>query len=256
VHEGIEQSLTMLAPKLRDARARVERAYDRTLPPLEQYGTELNQVWTNLLDNAADALASVGGGALRIATARDGDDGIVVVVEDAGPGIPAELQSRIFEPFFTTKPAGKGTGLGLEIVQRIVARHGGGIGVESAPGRTRVRVRLALAPVPPPRPLPRSPCHERDAPPARCTHPRGGPRRDARHPRGVRECLAAGSRWVHLRLCLSCGHVGCCDQSPASTPRRTTTAPGTRSSAASSPARTGVVLRGRGGAGARGVSAA
>ena len=144
VHEGIEQSLTMLAPKLRDARARVERTYDRTLPPLELYGTELNQVWTNLLDNAADALATVGGGALRVVTRRGEDDGLVVDVTDAGPGIAPEAQGRIFEPFFTTKAPGKGTGLGLEIVQRIVSRHGGRIDVDSAPGHTRVSVHLPV----------------------------------------------------------------------------------------------------------------
>jgi signal transduction histidine kinase len=145
VHEGIEQSLTMLAPKLREARARVARAYDRALPALDTYGTELNQVWTNLLDNAADALAAAGGGALTVATARDGSGGVAVAVEDAGAGISEDVRARIFEPFFTTKAPGKGTGLGLEIVQRIVARHGGRLEVESAPGRTRFTVHLPVA---------------------------------------------------------------------------------------------------------------
>ena len=143
VHEGIEQSLTMLAPRLREAKARLERSYDRALPPLESYGTELNQVWTNLLDNAADAVAAAGGGAVRVETRADGDDGLVVDVVDAGGGVPSDVAARIFEPFFTTKPRGKGTGLGLEIVQRIVTRHHGTIELlQEQPGETRFRVRL------------------------------------------------------------------------------------------------------------------
>lgn len=143
VHEGIEQSLTMLAPRLREAKVRLERAYDRTLPPLESYGTELNQVWTNLLDNAADAVAAAGGGAVRVETRADGTDGMLVDVVDEGPGVPPEVASRIFEPFFTTKPRGKGTGLGLEIVQRIVSRHHGTIELlQERAGETRFRVRL------------------------------------------------------------------------------------------------------------------
>jgi signal transduction histidine kinase len=149
VHEGLEESLTMLAPKLREARVQLTRRYDRALPPLEQYGTELSQVWTNLLDNAADALAAVGGGALGVVTRAeplpDGRDGLEVEVTDAGPGIAPEVLARVFEPFFTTKAPGRGTGLGLEIVQRIVARHGGRIGIASAPGETRVVVHLLLA---------------------------------------------------------------------------------------------------------------
>ncbi|HXY30519.1 MAG TPA: ATP-binding protein [Gemmatimonadaceae bacterium] len=147
VHEGIETSLTILASRLRHASAVVDRQYDRSLPPLQTYGTELSQVWTNLLDNAADAVGA-NGGRVRVRTARDGD-GILVEIADSGAGIPAEVQKKIFDPFFTTKGAGKGTGLGLEIAKRIVNRHGGTIGVTSVPGDTRFSIRLPLVPPPP-----------------------------------------------------------------------------------------------------------
>ena len=143
VHEGIENSLTILAHKLREAKATVVREYDRTLPPVESYGTELTQIWTNLLDNAADAVAP-SGGTIRVRT-RPVDGGIAVEIADTGPGISPEVRERIFEPFFTTKGAGKGTGLGLEIVKRIVTRHRGTIEVASEPGETRFTVRLPFA---------------------------------------------------------------------------------------------------------------
>jgi signal transduction histidine kinase len=142
VHEGLEHSLTILGHKLREAKAAVVREYDRTLPPVETYGTELTQVWTNLLDNAADAVAP-SGGTIRVRT-RAADGGVAVEIADSGPGISAEARARIFDPFFTTKGAGKGTGLGLEIVQRIVTRHHGTIDVASGPGETRFTVRLPL----------------------------------------------------------------------------------------------------------------
>jgi signal transduction histidine kinase len=117
--------------------------YDRTLPPVPAYPAELNQVWTNLIDNALDAMA--GSGTLTLRTARDADR-LVVEVEDTGPGIPADVRPRIFEPFFTTKPVGEGTGLGLDISYRIVVnKHHGDIRVESEPGRTVFRVYLPLA---------------------------------------------------------------------------------------------------------------
>lgn len=140
VHEGLEQSLTILAHKLREAKATVVREYDRALPPIESYGTELTQVWTNLLDNAADAVAP-SGGMIRVRTRPDGD-GIAVEIADTGIGIPEDARPRIFDPFFTTKGAGKGTGLGLEIVKRIVTHHGGTIEVASEAGNTRFTVRL------------------------------------------------------------------------------------------------------------------
>ena len=131
VHESIESSLTLMGYKLREARAKIAREYDRSLPAIETYGTELNQLWTNLLDNAADALAGKDGDrTISIRTARE-SSAIRIEIADSGPGIPANLTARIFEPHFTTKAAGKGTGLGLDIVRRIVAHHGGTVACES-----------------------------------------------------------------------------------------------------------------------------
>ena len=113
------------------------------LPPIEANGAELNQVWTNLIDNAIDA--SHGRGQIVIRT-RQAEHNVVVEIEDHGPGIPAELISRIFDPFFTTKAPGQGTGLGLDIVRRIVVdAHHGDISVESQPGATRFIVQLPIA---------------------------------------------------------------------------------------------------------------
>jgi signal transduction histidine kinase len=120
----------------------VERDYERSLPRLSVYGSELNQVWTNLIDNAADAMN--GKGEITIRTRREGDYALVEII-DSGPGIPPEIQSRLFEPFFTTKPMGKGTGLGLDIAYRIVVnRHQGFIRALSHPGKTSFQVRLPL----------------------------------------------------------------------------------------------------------------
>ena len=118
------------------------RDYDRSLPRFMAYGNELNQVWTNLLDNAIDAVK--GSGKVCVGTSHE-DDFAVVEIVDNGPGIPLEVQSRMFQPFFTTKSVGAGTGLGLVISNRIVAdRHGGEIEFESKPGETRFKVRLPL----------------------------------------------------------------------------------------------------------------
>jgi signal transduction histidine kinase len=140
VHESLEGSLTILGHKLKQSSARVVREYDRSLPKVRSWGTELSQVWTNLLDNAADAVAG-SGGTIAVRTAPS-EGGLSVQITDSGPGIPADVRGRIFDPFFTTKEAGKGTGLGLEIAKRIVLRHGGDIQVESEPGRTAFTVRL------------------------------------------------------------------------------------------------------------------
>ena len=130
----------MMAGKLTDIE--VVKELDRSLPPVPIYGGELNQVWTNLIDNAVQAMD--GSGTLTIRTVADGDC-VRVEIGDTGPGIPAELRQRIFEPFFTTKPVGQGTGLGLDISYRIVVdRHGGDLRVESQPGDTRFIVRLPL----------------------------------------------------------------------------------------------------------------
>jgi signal transduction histidine kinase len=140
IHDGLKSTLAMLAGKLTGLE--VVKDLDRTLPPVPIYGGELNQVWTNLIDNAVQAMD--GSGTLTIRTSREGDC-VRVEIGDTGPGVPAELRQRIFEPFFTTKPVGQGTGLGLDISYRIVvARHGGDLTVESQPGDTRFVVRLPL----------------------------------------------------------------------------------------------------------------
>jgi two-component system NtrC family sensor kinase len=117
------------------------------LPSVPIFVDELNQVWTNLIQNAVQACA--GKGTIAIETALAEPDGVVVRVVDDGPGIPADIQPRIFEPFFTTKPKGEGTGLGLGIVAQIVAKHAGRVRCESAPGRTMFEVWLPrrVAPV-------------------------------------------------------------------------------------------------------------
>lgn len=143
IHELLDSTLIMLARKIGDDIA-VVKEYDRTLPPVPCYAAELNQVWTNLIDNAVAAMA--GRGTLTVRTYRDNDCAAIEIV-DTGPGVPEEIRGRIFEPFFTTKPVGEGTGLGLDISFRIVAKkHGGDIRVESEPGNTRFIVRIPLHP--------------------------------------------------------------------------------------------------------------
>ncbi|MBW4500433.1 MAG: cyclic nucleotide-binding domain-containing protein [Scytonema hyalinum WJT4-NPBG1] len=133
IHEGLEDTLQLFCHKLKYG-ITVHRSYDPSLPKILAYGSELNQAWTNLIDNAIDAMD--GQGTLEITTFSKRNH-VRVEIIDSGSGIPAEIQSRIFEPFFTTKPVGKGSGLGLETVRRIVEnRHQGSILVESVPGRT------------------------------------------------------------------------------------------------------------------------
>jgi signal transduction histidine kinase len=147
VHDLLDATLVMFKAKI-PADVRVVREYDRALPPVPAYAAELNQVWTNLIDNALGAMGDRG--VLTLRTGRAGDQ-LVVEVADTGPGIPPEIRPRIFEPFFTTKPVGTGTGLGLDISYRIVVRkHHGDIRVESAPGMTVFRVLLPLPTQPPP----------------------------------------------------------------------------------------------------------
>jgi signal transduction histidine kinase len=142
VHDLLDSTLLMLAAKI-GKHITVVKDYDRTLPPIPAYASELNQVWTNLIDNAVSAMG--GSGTLTIRTARD-DGNVVVEVGDTGPGIPDAIRERIFEPFFTTKPVGEGTGLGLDIAWRIVVnKHHGDLKVESQPGDTRFEVRLPIA---------------------------------------------------------------------------------------------------------------
>ena len=141
LRRGLEDTLRMLGPKLAGA-VTVERDYDEALPTVPGWPGELNQVWTNLIDNAVDAMG--GAGVLRIATARR-DDRALVTVTDDGPGIPPAIVARIFDPFFTTKPVGQGVGLGLDIARRIVqGRHRGEIRVRSQPRETRFEVFLPL----------------------------------------------------------------------------------------------------------------
>jgi signal transduction histidine kinase len=145
VHAGLEATLTILGHKLKRTEVQIARHYGDDVPRICVFGSELNQVWTNLLDNAIDALD--GSGRIDVTTARWGEDGVEVRIADDGPGIAPDLQRRIFEPFYTTKPVGSGTGLGLDTARRIVAdRHSGELTVQSRPGETVFRVRLPRAP--------------------------------------------------------------------------------------------------------------
>lgn len=134
LRDGIESTLTILNHKLRKKAIKVQREYAAGGHHVPAYPGELNQVWTNLIDNAIDAMDE--GGTLTISTGREGDC-VCARICDTGHGIPEDVRKRMFEPFFTTKPIGVGTGLGLDIVHRIITeQHGGDIEVESAPGRT------------------------------------------------------------------------------------------------------------------------
>jgi predicted CoA-binding protein len=119
----------------------IKREYAEQLPNIQAYGSELNQVWTNIIDNAADAMN--GQGEIIIRTRKDGE-WVIVELEDNGPGIPEDIQEKIFSPFFTTKPVGKGTGLGLNISYKIIEKHSGEIKVFSRPGKTRFQVSLPI----------------------------------------------------------------------------------------------------------------
>ncbi|WP_037853881.1 ATP-binding protein [Streptomyces sp. NRRL S-340] len=144
VHELLDSTLLMLSGK-RGPQIKVVKDYDRTLPRIPAYPAELNQVWTNLIDNAVSAMDGAGGeGTLTVRTALHGDR-LLVEFRDTGPGVPPEIRGRIFDPFFTTKPVGQGTGLGLDISWRIVVnKHHGSLAVESVPGDTRFQVLLPL----------------------------------------------------------------------------------------------------------------
>ncbi len=148
VHEGLDATLVMFGRKLGDESGiAIVREYDRSLPQIPAYAAELNQVWTNVIDNAIDAMDG-GPGILTVRTARD-EDRVLVEITDTGPGIPPEVRQRIFEPFFTTKPVGRGTGLGLDVSYRVVvSRHHGDLAVVSQPGDTRFQIRLPITEVP------------------------------------------------------------------------------------------------------------
>jgi signal transduction histidine kinase len=143
VNEDLDNTLAILRHRLEGIE--VERDYDESLPRITAHGSELNQVWTNLLDNAIDAVADEDRtGRIRLRTTHERDR-LLVEISDNGPGIPEEIQDHIFEPFFTTKDVGKGAGFGLDVSYRIVVgRHGGDIHIFSKPGDTRFQVRLPV----------------------------------------------------------------------------------------------------------------
>lgn len=141
VHEGILSTLIMLKHKFKKKNIRVEKVFDKALPHLCAHPGELNQIWTNIIDNAIDAMEK--DGHLKISTYRDMEY-ICVHIEDNGAGIPEDLKNRIFEPFFTTKGVGEGTGMGLDIVHRIIEKHMGTIEVESEPGKTLFKICLPI----------------------------------------------------------------------------------------------------------------
>jgi signal transduction histidine kinase len=143
IHTGIRNTLTMLGYKIRKGNIQVLEVYDETLPPVKGLIGELNQVWTNIIDNAIDAMEANGSGTLTIKTERDKEFVQVMIIDD-GPGIPKEVLPSIFDPFYTTKAMGKGTGMGLEVVQRIIYQHNGTVKVKSAPGRTEFIVCFPL----------------------------------------------------------------------------------------------------------------
>jgi signal transduction histidine kinase len=141
VTDGLESTLVMLSHRLGD-RVEIVRSYDADVPKIDAYAGELNQVWTNLIDNAVDAMDGVG--TLRISTRADGN-GVVVEIGDTGAGMPPHVAARAFDPFFTTKGVGKGAGLGLDIARRVVVeRHGGEIDIDSRPGETVLRIRIPV----------------------------------------------------------------------------------------------------------------
>ena len=141
VHEGLENTLVIMQHKIKQG-VTVKREYSQGLPHIEAYASELNQVWTNIIDNAVDAMDGKGEIILRTYTEKDS---VIVEIVDNGPGIPQDIQTRIYEPFFTTKPPGKGTGLGLHISHDIIAnRHHGQLLVESKPGETKFKAVLPI----------------------------------------------------------------------------------------------------------------
>jgi C4-dicarboxylate-specific signal transduction histidine kinase len=139
IHSGIRNTLTMLHHKIHKGNVEVLEHFDMALPPVKAMIGELNQVWTNLLDNALDAMEGMPKAILEIKTERD-KQFVKVSIIDNGPGIPDAIRSQIFDPFFTTKEIGKGTGLGLDVVTRIVKQHQGSIKVNSVPGSTEFLV--------------------------------------------------------------------------------------------------------------------
>ncbi len=143
IHTGIRNTLTMLNYKMRKGNISVIENYDETIPAIKAFPGELNQVWTNIIDNAIDAMEVNHKGNLTITSKHDARF-VKVYIKDDGPGIPADIQQNIFAPFFTTKEMGKGSGLGLDVVSRIMLQHNGEVKVKSAPGSTEFEVCLPI----------------------------------------------------------------------------------------------------------------
>ena len=141
LHTGIRNTLTILNHKLKNKNIQVNENFQADLPPIKIFEGEMNQVWTNLIDNAIDAMDN--GGKLELNTRQDREF-VVVEIVDSGSGIPEDIIDSIFDPFFTTKPVGQGTGLGLDVVKKIIDQHNGQIKVHSAPGRTEARICLPI----------------------------------------------------------------------------------------------------------------
>jgi len=143
IHVGIKNTLTMLNHKLKKGNIQVLKEFASDLPEPQIFVSEMNQVWTNLIDNAIDAMRNSDNRELKIETRKDGSF-VNIDVTDSGKGIPEEIMDQIFDPFFTTKAVGEGTGLGLDVVQQIIQQHNGSIKVESKPGQTKFRVCLPI----------------------------------------------------------------------------------------------------------------
>ncbi len=202
---GLEDTLTLMAHATNGIR--IVREYADDLPSIVGLGAELNQVWTNLVHNAADALAETEDPTITLRVFAE-DDSVVVEVEDNGPGIPPDIQNRVFDAFFTTKPPGKGTGLGLQVSYRIVVlEHSGDLTVSSEPGRTIFRATL-------PQQSAAASTNERNdsVGTGPCEH-LAAVENTPKPEGGCAQCLQAGDTWVHLRFCVECGEVGCCNDS-------------------------------------------
>jgi signal transduction histidine kinase len=143
IHSGIRNTLIMLTHKLRKGNINIIEHYDDSIPKIRAFPGELNQVWTNLIDNAIDAMEVNSKGNLEI-TSRHDTRFVKVYIKDDGPGIPKEIQENIFAPFFTTKEMGKGSGLGLDVVSRIMLQHNGSVKVKSEPGATEFEICLPI----------------------------------------------------------------------------------------------------------------
>ena len=143
VHDGIQNTISILGHKFRKENVAFSEVYGKNLPMLKAYPGELNQVWANLIDNALDSLEGTQNGVITICTEIDLEF-IKITVADNGPGIPEDIRFNIFDPFFTTKELGKGTGMGLETVRRIVLRHKGLVKVFSEPGNTKFEIYLPI----------------------------------------------------------------------------------------------------------------